>query len=114
MKRKKKPLLYEFASYLRFLFSCAHTMFENGQIVFNNSSHLKRICRTKSRVVLTAYNFRQTHYEDIREAVREAAYVGLGVVVMKTQAGVQPDWPAGTAVSAPSGVLSVSISEAEP
>jgi len=31
-------------------------------------------------VVLTAYNFRQTHREDIREALRKAADAGLGVV----------------------------------
>jgi predicted aldo/keto reductase-like oxidoreductase len=39
-------------------------------------------------VVLTAYNFRQAHREDIRGAVRKAADAGLGVVAMKTQAGV--------------------------
>jgi predicted aldo/keto reductase-like oxidoreductase len=42
-------------------------------------------------VILTAYNFRQTHREDIREAVRKAADAGLGVVAMKTQAGVYWD-----------------------
>ncbi len=42
-------------------------------------------------VVLTAYNFRQTHREEIREALRKAADAGLGVVAMKTQAGVYWD-----------------------
>jgi predicted aldo/keto reductase-like oxidoreductase len=42
-------------------------------------------------VILTAYNFRQTHREDIRKAVRKAADAGLGVVAMKTQAGVYWD-----------------------
>ncbi len=42
-------------------------------------------------VVLTAYNFRKTYYKEIRAAVREAATAGLGVVAMKTQAGVYWD-----------------------
>jgi len=42
-------------------------------------------------VVLTAYNFRQSHREDVRDAIREAARAGLGVVAMKTQAGVYWD-----------------------
>jgi predicted aldo/keto reductase-like oxidoreductase len=42
-------------------------------------------------VVLTAYNFRQTHREAVRKAIREAAEAGLGVVAMKTQAGVYRD-----------------------
>jgi uncharacterized protein len=39
-------------------------------------------------VVLTAYNFRQSHREDISEAIGQAARAGLGIVAMKTQAGV--------------------------
>ncbi len=42
-------------------------------------------------VVLTAYNFRQTHRQEIGSAIREAAAAGLGVVAMKTQAGVYWD-----------------------
>ena len=42
-------------------------------------------------IVLPAYNFRQSHREDIRAAIREAAEAGLGVVAMKTQAGVYWD-----------------------
>ena len=42
-------------------------------------------------VVLTAYNFRQSHREEVRAAIREAADAGLGVVAMKTQAGVYRD-----------------------
>jgi len=43
-------------------------------------------------IVLTAYNFRQSHREDVRAAIGEAAQAGLGVVAMKTQAGVYWDW----------------------
>ncbi len=42
-------------------------------------------------VVLTAYNFRQDYLEDLNKAVAEAAQAGLGVVAMKTQAGVYWD-----------------------
>jgi hypothetical protein len=42
-------------------------------------------------VVLTAYNFRQTHREQVRQAIGQAAEAGLGVVAMKTQAGVYWD-----------------------
>ena len=42
-------------------------------------------------VILTAYNFRQTHRVDVREAIRQAAEAGIGVVAMKTQAGVYWD-----------------------
>ena len=38
-------------------------------------------------VVLTAYNFRQDHREEVRKAITEAARAGLGIVAMKTQAG---------------------------
>jgi len=39
-------------------------------------------------VVLTSYNFRQDHHLEVQKAVGEAAAAGLGVVAMKTQAGV--------------------------
>jgi predicted aldo/keto reductase-like oxidoreductase len=42
-------------------------------------------------VILTAYNFRQSHREAVRSALAEAAEAGLGVVAMKTQAGVYWD-----------------------
>ncbi len=42
-------------------------------------------------VVLTAFNFRQSHREEVRAAIRRAAEAGLGVVAMKTQAGVYWD-----------------------
>ncbi|MFC2173458.1 oxidoreductase, partial [Acidobacteriota bacterium] len=42
-------------------------------------------------VVLTAYNFRQSHREGIRSAIGQAADAGLGIVAMKTQAGVYWD-----------------------
>ncbi len=39
-------------------------------------------------VVLTAYNFRQEHLAEMNQVIKEAAAAGLGVVAMKTQAGV--------------------------
>ena len=42
-------------------------------------------------VVLTAYNFRQSHRNQVQAAIREAAGAGLGVIAMKTQAGVYWD-----------------------
>lgn len=42
-------------------------------------------------VVLTAYNFRMTHRAKVKEAIANAAKAGLGVVAMKTQAGVYWD-----------------------
>jgi hypothetical protein len=42
-------------------------------------------------VVLTAYNFRQSHREEVRAAIAEAAAAGVGVLAMKTQAGVYWD-----------------------
>ena len=44
-------------------------------------------------VVLTAFNFRQSHREEVRAAIHEAAEAGLGIMAMKTQAGVY--WDAG-------------------
>jgi len=38
-------------------------------------------------VVLTAYNFRQDHRDEVRRAVAEAVSAGIGIVAMKTQAG---------------------------
>jgi predicted aldo/keto reductase-like oxidoreductase len=42
-------------------------------------------------VVLTAYNFKQPHRDEVKKAIAEAAKAGLGVVAMKTQAGVYWD-----------------------
>ena len=50
-------------------------------------------------VVLTAYNFRQSHREEIRAAIGEAAKAGLGVVAMKTQAGVYWSRPLGRKIN---------------
>ena len=38
-------------------------------------------------VVLTAYNFRQNHAEEIKKAIARAAEAGLGVIAMKTIGG---------------------------
>jgi predicted aldo/keto reductase-like oxidoreductase len=42
-------------------------------------------------VVLTAYNFRQDHREEVRKAIAEATQAGLGIIAMKTLAGVYWD-----------------------
>ncbi len=42
-------------------------------------------------VVLTAYNFRKTNREEIKEAIAYAAGKGMGIAAMKTQAGVYWD-----------------------
>jgi aryl-alcohol dehydrogenase-like predicted oxidoreductase len=42
-------------------------------------------------VVLTAYNFLQPHADEVEKAMAEASKAGLGVVAMKTQAGVYFD-----------------------
>jgi predicted aldo/keto reductase-like oxidoreductase len=42
-------------------------------------------------VVLTRYNFRVNHLEELNQAVQYAADKGMGVVAMKTQAGVYWD-----------------------
>ncbi len=41
-------------------------------------------------VVLTAYNYRQDHYPEVRKSIAKAAQAGLGVVAMKVFAG--GDW----------------------
>ena len=38
-------------------------------------------------VVITAYNFRQAHREEVRGAIADAAKAGVGVIAMKTLAG---------------------------
>ncbi len=38
-------------------------------------------------VVITAYNFRQAHRDQVRAAVAEAASAGVGIIAMKTLAG---------------------------
>ncbi|UCE20108.1 MAG: aldo/keto reductase [Gemmatimonadota bacterium] len=42
-------------------------------------------------VVLTSYNFLQAHREEVESAIAYAAGAGLGIVAMKTQAGVYWD-----------------------
>ncbi len=42
-------------------------------------------------VVLAAYNFRQPHRDEMDKAIAEAAAAGIGIVAMKTQAGVYLD-----------------------
>jgi predicted aldo/keto reductase-like oxidoreductase len=42
-------------------------------------------------IVLTAYNFRQPHLKEMDAAIEEASRAGLGIIAMKTQAGVYWD-----------------------
>lgn len=42
-------------------------------------------------VVLTAYNFKQPHRDEVKAAIARAAKAGIGIVAMKTQAGVYWD-----------------------
>jgi predicted aldo/keto reductase-like oxidoreductase len=42
-------------------------------------------------VVLTAYNYRMDYYNDVKKAIAEAAEAGLGIIGMKTMAGVYLD-----------------------
>lgn len=42
-------------------------------------------------VVLTSYNFKQSHYQQIKEKIALAAENGLGIIAMKTMAGVYLD-----------------------
>lgn len=42
-------------------------------------------------VVLTSYNFRQNHHAEVRAACLEASKAGVGIIAMKTQAGVYFD-----------------------
>ncbi len=42
-------------------------------------------------VILTAYNFKQKNREVLQKAIAEAAEAGIGIVAMKTQAGVYWD-----------------------
>jgi len=64
-----------------------------GIVTHNNEPEVIRAATESGfwDVVLTAFNFRQSHREEIRAAVRGAAKAGLGVVAMKTQAGVYWD-----------------------
>jgi predicted aldo/keto reductase-like oxidoreductase len=42
-------------------------------------------------VVLTAINFKQDHYAEVKDAIAEAARAGVGVIAMKTMAGAFHD-----------------------
>lgn len=42
-------------------------------------------------VILTSYNFRQPHRAEVKQAIADAAKAGLGIVGMKTMAGVYWD-----------------------
>ena len=58
----------------------------------NEPEVLKSAAESKAYdVALTVYNFRQTHRTEVKKAIGEAARAGLGVIVMKTQAGVNWD-----------------------
>lgn len=42
-------------------------------------------------VILTSYNFKQSHYQQIKEKIGLAAENGIGIIAMKTMAGVYLD-----------------------
>lgn len=42
-------------------------------------------------VVLTAYNYRMEHFKEVKQAIADAAEAGIGIIAMKTMAGVYLD-----------------------
>jgi len=64
-----------------------------GLVTHSNEPEVIRAAVDSGRwdVVVTAYNFRQSHREAVAAAMAAAAEAGLGVVAMKTQAGVYWD-----------------------
>lgn len=64
-----------------------------GLVTHSNEPEVIRAAVDAGRwdVVVTAYNFRQSHREAVSAAIEAAANAGLGVVAMKTQAGVYWD-----------------------
>jgi len=42
-------------------------------------------------IVLTAYNYRMEHFKEVKQAIAEAANAGIGIIAMKTMAGVYLD-----------------------
>lgn len=58
----------------------------------NESEVIKSAIESKIyEVILTAYNFRQRSIQELKDAIAEATRAGLGIVAMKTQAGVYWD-----------------------
>jgi predicted aldo/keto reductase-like oxidoreductase len=64
-----------------------------GVITHSNEPEVIRAAAESGlwEVVVTAYNFRQSHRKEVKAAIGRAAKAGLGVVAMKTQAGVYWD-----------------------
>ena len=62
-------------------------------------------------VALTVYNFRQTHRAEVKKAIGEAARAGLGVIVMKTQAGAS--WDRGAAAVNMTAALKWALQDGE-
>ncbi len=42
-------------------------------------------------IVLTAYNYRMEHFKEVKQAIAEASNAGIGIIAMKTMAGVYLD-----------------------
>jgi predicted aldo/keto reductase-like oxidoreductase len=63
------------------------TSFHEQEVTLINTTAREKIYD----VILTSYNFRQPHREEVKEAIAYAANAGLGVIAMKTQAGVYWD-----------------------
>lgn len=73
----------------RFIGVCTH---ENEPEVLRAAAESRLL-----DVVLTVYNFRQVHREEMKRAIAAAAAAGVGVIAMKTQAGAS--WDSGAARS---------------
>ncbi|MFC1565062.1 aldo/keto reductase [candidate division KSB1 bacterium] len=80
-------------------FEAAEELKRSGKIRFTggathqNEPHVLRTAADSNAydVVMTAYNFRKDNREDIKNAIAYASGKGLGIIAMKTQAGVYWD-----------------------
>ncbi len=63
------------------------TSFHQKEVLLINTTVKEKIYD----VILTAYNFRQPHREEVKKAIAYAAKSGLGVIAIKTMAGVYWD-----------------------
>jgi aryl-alcohol dehydrogenase-like predicted oxidoreductase len=90
---RKEAVVYEpFLSALEKLKKEGKTRFIGVSTHGGEPEVIRAAIESKSHdVVLTAYNFRQPHVKEVETAMAEANEAGLGIVAMKTQAGVYWD-----------------------
>ena len=64
-----------------------------GLATHRNEAEMLRVAADSKKydVVLTAYNFRQTHRAEMDKAIQYAADAGIGIIAMKVLAGVYMD-----------------------